>query len=255
MLITINEKHVVGAPNYLKNRIVCNMHTLLNDMITIKQLLPPLLIYEYELLHFDDVETEFETRFRKLHLILIVIEYKSGIDVHISQNDVVDLYCKMKNETMYRLSRYVEEHFMCEMHKTLNNNISKSIDTLSLLCEGCSCINILEFDDMILKERFNLCIRHDLVYKFISNINFQEYHNVVETIDDGINDIKTKLMNTRNKFIVIMFGMTDIYSLISSLSKDIINELVYHLIHNINDKWVMREIIFWLPSNQKLFMF
>lgn len=251
MITTIIGKYIVGAPTCIKNQIVCNMHMLLDDMSIIKSLLSPSLINKYNLLHFDDIAPEFESSFKKLHLILIVIEHKSGTEIHISQGDVLDLYYKVKLVTMCGLDYYqkrIGAYFVCEMHRTLNNNITKSFDKLKLLCDGCSCVNILEFNDTILKEEFKLHVRHDLAYKFISNIDFQICYDVIDTIKIGINDIKNELTNTCNKFVIIILSMTDVNSSISLLHKDIIGALVYHLIHNINDEWMMHKIRYALPS-------
>lgn len=238
MIVTIRGKYIVGRPKYLKTQTVCNMHANLNHLPMIELLLPPLLMAKYELLHFDDVKPDLMTRFRKLYLISIAIAVKSKTDVYISQDDVAELYHKMRCETMCRIcgyEKFVEEHFMYEMEKTLDHNIIKHIDMLSLYCDGCSCVNKLEFTEANLKMLYTLYVRHDLVYKFISNTNFQKCHNVVDTIDNEIKSIVFKLANTCDKIVVMILGITDINSSISSLHNDIIGVLVHHMIHNVKD--------------------
>lgn len=241
MIITINGKYIIGAPKYLKNQMICNMHANLSHIPNIKLLLPPLLIIEYELLHFNDVMPNLVSPFSNLHLLLIAIEYKSSADVHISQENVSEHYRKIKYEMMDRTRGYrmsTEEAFLHEMYRTLDYNIAKSINTLSLCCDGCSCVNKLEFNDNILEIWYNLDIRHDLVYKFMSDTDFQKCYNVVDTIDNEISSIISKLYNTGDKIIIMILGIADVNSLISSLHKDIIGVLVYHLIHNVNDVWM-----------------
>ena len=255
MIITINGKYIVGTPKYLKTKIVCSTHADFSHISMIKQLLPPLIITKYELLHFNDVTLVFIERFSKLHLITIAIEYKLGTEMHLSQDDVTTLYHKFKNETICRICKYenyTEEQFVHEMYRTLDYNIAQSLDTLRLFCDGCSCVNVLKFNGKILKKWYYLHIRHDLVYKFISNFDFCECHDVVKTIDSEIGSIRSKLTDTRNKIIVMIMGITDINSLISSLHNDIIGVLVCHLIHNVNDMFMINHIKYtrWFRLNR-----
>lgn len=208
------------------------MHANLDCMSNIKLLLPPVLIAEYERLRFDIIESNLVTRFIHSCLLSIVIGYKSGTNIHVLQDDVTTLYCKIKRQTI------VEGQCMYKMCDALDLHIFKSTETLRLYCDGCSCINKLEFNDTILKKLYRLHIRYDLVYKCISNIDFQKCHNVVDTIDNEINSVKLKLTNTCDKIVVMILGITDINSLITSLCNDVIGIFVYHLVYNIDDEWM-----------------
>ena len=125
----------------------------------------------------------------------------------------------------------------------LEFHINKSINVLRLYCDECSCVNVLEFNDVILKKYFYLCTRYDLAYKMLSNINLQKSNNVINTIKLEIGSISLELRNMGKKFMMMMLGIIDVNSLISSLNYDVINEFVHHFIHNIDDNWMKNNIV------------
>lgn len=243
MIITISGKYIVDEPLYLKHRMMCTTHTNLNhgNPSSITKLLPLQLLDKYNSLNFECLKYVIPAVVNKLkilYLITLTTKYLSKRSYDVTQDSIIALYDSIKNATFHRVRVSIDLSWLHEINKTILINITKTMNSLKLLCDGCSCINILEFNDNNLKDMFHLCERYDLACEVISNIKYQECYNVVTSIYDEIICLKSKLRNTSDKFIVMILGMSDVKSFVSLLCYDILMILICHTIYNVQDGWL-----------------
>lgn len=254
MIITVVNKYIVNDVPYLKYRTICNMHKNMDSESIITKLLPPQLYDDRDSLCFEHMIPVLISQFKKLFLMLTLIKYLSKQSYFITQQYANQLYSEIENETIARScsdKQFACSNFVLEMHVTFIKRVVAATNILKLYCDSCLCVNILEFDCDILCRHFKLYERHDLAYKVISNIKFQCCHDVCATINNEIDNLKIKLMNTSDKIVMMLLGKSDMNSLTSLLCYDIIMLIINHLIHNVQDKWMKHVMI---KNNSRIYL-
>lgn len=228
MEITLIGKYILGKPIYVKLGRVCQMHLDLDRDIegSVKAYLHPNLITKYNRLPVE--KSEIKKKIKVLHMIQTTIKYLLDNEnlekLSITQYDIDKLFLNTKDGVMCRICGYerlTDETIDYEILKTVNRHINEDFENFKMLCNGCSCINILNFNDDVFKK-YSVSARSDLAKQAILSIDFQKYKNINRIISETLNELKSKLEDTKKKIIILLLGLHDSDSIANQLNRDII---------------------------------